>query len=441
MNRLRRPGREAVLAVLFGVLAIAGVAFLAFGGGDDSGGSSGPTAPAAVTGDLVIRDEVLSSGAYNAFTGAFLMRSGAVATAWAHVSGPAAPRCTRPNVPARCDDRGFRGAPEQFDVRQSKDQGRTWLAPFPDETVVDAQPYAYTGQPVIALKAAPGQPDGTLLRRVNGEDISQFPEFSGVPGTAFLQRRAPGAAGWTGRQILLDPARFTYNISRIHRLRDGKTLIALGGFWEVPAGQRLTSHSGAKGQWLLMESTDEGQTWHNALEVPTSASAVAPANEWDVAELSGGDLLAVMRTRDGDRAVRKQVILSKTDDTITTNTATRSDGGWKMGTPQLTPPSFPQIDGPQHPDLVSIEYGPARGGILHIADEGIEYTGDGGITWAKLTFSRGWTPHYYPNAVQAPGGNIYIFSQAGADDDYTTNLNKPVYLDVIRLVPDRELTP
>lgn len=442
MNRLRRPGREAVLAALFGVLAVAGVAFLVFGTGNGPSGPTGPVAPPVVAGELVLRDVVLSKGGYNAFTGAFLMKSGAVATAFVNVTGAAAPPCRRPEVPPRCDDRGFRGAHERFVVVESKDQGRTWTRPFPDETVVPAMPYAFTGQPVIALKAADGVAAGTLLRRVNGEDISVFPEFAGVPGTAFLQRRAPGATGWSGRQILLDPARFTYNISRIRRLRDGRTLVALGAFWEVPAGQRLKAPPGSvHAQWLLMESTDEGTTWHNAMQVPAAAAAAAPANEWDVAELYDGDLLAVMRTRDGDRAVRKQVILAKTDDTITTNTGTTSDGGWRMGTSQLTPPGFAQTDGPQHPDLVSIEYGPARGGILHIADEGIDYTADGGETWTKLTFARGWTPHYYPNAIQAPGGNIYIFSHAGADEAYTTGANKPVYADVIRLEPDRDVLP
>lgn len=441
MNRLRQSGREAILAALFGVLATAGVAFLLFGAGDDSPGPAGPVAPAVVAGELVIRDGVLSNGGYNAFTGAFLMHNGAVATAFVHVTGDAAPVCRRPGDPPRCDDRGFRGAKHQFVVVESKDQGRTWTKPLAPETVVSAMPHAYTGQPVIALKKTDSTPAGTLLRRVNGEDISLYPEFAGVPGTAFLQRRAPGAKVWTGRQIVLDPARFTYNFSRIHRLRDGRTLVALGAFWDVAAGRRLTSRAQEKGQWLLMKSTDEGQTWHNAMEVPQAAVDAAPANEWDIAELYDGNLLAVMRTGERGHPVRMQVILDKTDDTITTNTGSKSDGGWRMQTPALTPPSFAQTAGPQHPDLVNIEYGPARGGILHIADEGIHYTADGGQTWAKLTFARGWTPHYYPNAVQAPGGNIYIFSHAGSDENYTTDANKPVYADVIRLQPDRDVLP
>ncbi|MEY2516175.1 MAG: hypothetical protein QOJ89_3533, partial [bacterium] len=318
MNRLRQTGREAILAALFGVLAIAGVTFLLFGAGDGSPGPKGPVAPAVVAGELILRDGVLSNGGYNAFTGAFLMGNGAVATAFVHVTGPAAPPCRRPEDPPRCDDRGFRGAKHEFVVVESKNQGRTWTKPFPPETVVSAMPHAYTGQPVIALKKTDSTPAGTLLRRVNGEDISLYPEFAGVPGTAFLQRRAPGAKVWTGRQIVLDPTRFTYNFSRIHRLRDGKTLVALGAFWDVAAGQRLTSRAQEKGQWLLMKSTDEGQTWHNAMEVPAAAVAAAPANEWDIAELYDGNLLAVMRTKDGDKPVRKQVILDKTDDTITT---------------------------------------------------------------------------------------------------------------------------
>ncbi len=441
MNRLRRTGREAVLAALFGLLAMAAVVFLVFGSGDDSPAHDGPVAPQVVSGELLIRDFVLSSGGYNAFAGAFITGSGAVATAFVNVTGTAAAPCLRPDDPPRCDDRGFRGTKQAFVVVESKTQGRSWTKPFAPETVVSAIPSAFTGQPVIALKKTDDQPAGTLLRRVNGEDISVYPEFAGVPATAFLQRRAPAATAWSGRQILLDPKRFTYNISRIHRLRDGKTLLAVGGFWEAPAGTRLTSRAQEKGQWLLMRSTDEGASWHNVLEVPAAAVAAAPALEWDVAELDDGNLLAVMRTHDGDRPARKQVILDRTDDEITTNTGSRSDGGWRMQTPTLTPPSFPQVAAPQHPDLLSLEYGPARGGILHIADEGIYYTADDGQTWARLTFSHDWTPHYYPNAVQAPGGNIYIFSHAGADEAYRTGADKPVYADVIRLEPDREILP
>lgn len=99
MSRLRKTGREAILAALFGALAIAGVAFLLFGAGDGSPRDAGPVAPPVVAGELVIRDAVLSSGGYNAFTGAFLMPNGTVATAFVNVTGPAAAPCTRPDVP------------------------------------------------------------------------------------------------------------------------------------------------------------------------------------------------------------------------------------------------------------------------------------------------------------------------------------------------------
>jgi hypothetical protein len=437
MNRVRNAGREGVLAALFAVLAIAGIAFLVFGAGEDRPAHKGPDAPAMVSGDVVLRDKIITDGGYNDFPGAWLTpRKGGVATAFVNVTGPAAPPCAGEKQPARCDDRGFRGARHRFVVLETRNDGKSWKRPFADETLPSAMPHAYTGQPVIALRAREGTRAGTLLRRVNGEDISTFPEFKDIPGTAFLQRRAPGADRWSGQQILLDPSRFTYNISRIKRLRDGHTLVALGAFWEVPAGQRLKTPAQEAGQWLLMISTDEGDSWHNAMEVSPAVPTAAPANEWDIAELYDGGLLAVMRTH-GRPQQRKQVVLEHTDDTITTNTGTTSDGGWRMGTPILTTSDFPQVDTPQHPELLSIEHGPGRGGILHIADEAVYYTADGGDTWSKVHFPGDWSPHYYPIAVQAAFGNIYVFSQAGVDDKYTSDANKPIYMDVIRIVADR----
>jgi hypothetical protein len=438
MNRVRNVGREGVLAALFAVLAIAGLGFLVFGAGEDQPANQGPDAPARVAGDVVLRDKIISDGEYNAFAGAWLTpRRGSVATAFVHVSGPAAPPCTGNDKPARCDDRGFRGAKHRFVVLQTRNDGKSWKRPFADETLPSAMPHAYTGQPVIALRAREGTRAGTLLRRVNGEDIAGFSEFKDIPATAFLQRRAPGADRWSGQQILLDPTRYTYNISRIERLRDGRTLVALGAFWRVRAGERLKTPAQEVGEWLLMRSTDEGETWQNAMEVSPGALNAAPANEWDIAELYDGDLLAVMRTREGKRQVRKQVVLEHTDDTITTNTGSRSDGGWRMGTPILTTSDFPQVDTPQHPELLSIEHGAGRGGILHIADEAAYYTADAGDTWTKVEFPGDWSPHYYPIAVQAAFGNIYVFSQAGVDEPYTAAANKPIYVDVIRIVADR----
>ncbi|MEJ7824171.1 MAG: sialidase family protein [Solirubrobacteraceae bacterium] len=441
-NAVGNVRRETVLAVAFVALALAGVAFLV------SGGSSSPkedverlpSAPAAVTGSVTYRDKVLSDGGYNTFAGAWLMPDGAVATAFANVTGAAAPRCRRPGEPPGCDNRRFRGAEHRFAIRTSHDDGRTWTRPLPDELESSAPPHAYSGQPVIALRGREGAKAGTLLRRINGEDLDLYRRPGSVLGTAFLQRLAPGAKAWTGAQVLLDPSRFTYNLSRIKRLRDG-TLVALGAFWEVPAGQRLKTPDTEVPSWLLMASEDEGATWHSAISAPADIQQTAPANEWDVAELPDGDLLAVMRTREGPRTVRKQVVLRKTGDEITTTTGERSDGGWQMGTPRVTPPGFAQIAAPQHPELLNIEYGPAAGGILHIADEAIHYTADGGRTWSRVSFPSDWTPHYYPNSVQAPGGNIYVFSHAGGDEDYTMQVDKPVYVDLVRLAVDRDSAP
>lgn len=442
------PGRAAwpaqLLLVVLAALVVGGGSALLFSGTGDSGGIviRNPSPKGAAQATVVERDKVLSKGGYNAWAGAFVDTDrGSVMTAFVNVTGPAAPPCAQPNVPnvpEGCDDRGFRGATHRYVLLESRD-GKAWKRRKPDETLPPAAPHAVSGQAIIALRADQrGTRTGTLLRRVNGEDLARFPENT-QPGTGYLQRLAPGGKEWQGRTMLLDPERYTANISRLVRLQDGRTLLAVGAFWRVPAGGRIEDPDGAgRARWMLLRSTDEGRTWRNALAVPDAVQESAPANEWDVAELPDGDLLAVMRTRQGDRPVRKQVVLQRTSRTITTNTGTRSESGWRMGRPRLTPAGFPQVDRPQHPELVEIREGPGAGGILHIADEGVHYTGDGGRTWQPLQLG-GWTPHYYPNAVQGPDGDIYVFSHGGGDEHYEAGADKPVYVDRLRMTgPDPE---
>ena len=420
---------------MLAAIALSGALLLSREGGEAKPRAL-PSAPDSVTGRVGARDKILSSGGYNTFAGAWIdPTDGAVMTAFVNVTGPVAPPCTGAAAPARCDDRGFRGATHRFVLLESVDGGRNWSRRLPDEPLPGAIPHAYSGQPVVALREHDnGTRAGTLLRRVNGEDISVYPEFGG-PSAAYLQRLEPGATRWAGRSIMLDPARFTYNISRIQRLRDGRTLVALGAFWNAPAGERLSTPGPIRAEWLLMTSTDEGRTWRNALATPPDIDETAPAGEWDAVELPNGDLLTVMRTTDRP-GVRRQVILKRTDDTIITNTGEQTDGGFVMGSPRPTTPGFAQSEGPQHPDLLAIEHGPAAGGILHIADEAIHYTADRGSSWKRVAFNSDWTPHYYPNSVQAPNGDIFVFSHAGSDENYTAAADKPVYMDRVRLAAD-----
>lgn len=143
---------------------------------------------------------------------------------------------------------------------KSTDHGANWSVAFPNNGVADAMrtwnpavsscvdssstgsncptvhPIPFTSQANIALN------NGTIIRRVNGEDIG-YDQV--VNKTAFLQRLAPGAGQtWGPPEYVLDPTTCscTIQISRIRRLADGR-LIAMGQRWDAYPGEprRLTS--------------------------------------------------------------------------------------------------------------------------------------------------------------------------------------------------------
>ena len=116
-------------------------------------------------------------------------------------------------------------------------------------------PIRSSARPASASPRSPPRPgdgrpdDGTLLRRVNGEDICDIEPA--VKCTAYIQRLAPATSAnpnpaWSSPKYLLDPAKSTYQLSRISYLRDGR-LVATGQEWLVPAGpaHRRESRAGA----------------------------------------------------------------------------------------------------------------------------------------------------------------------------------------------------
>ncbi|WP_166380446.1 sialidase family protein [Catellatospora methionotrophica] len=259
--------------------------------------------------------------------------------------------------------------------------------------------------------------DGTLIRRVNGED---FQYDLGVQATAFLQKLAPGATAWSAPQYLLSPATYTYQISRIRRLTDGR-LIAIGQRWDAPAGSRVKS---TPAHHLIMVSADDGATWSQALTV--AAGTTAPyVNEWDVAELDSGDLIAVFRTA-GSAGLPEQALLVK------------SGSGWVMTDVSDTP-----FGHSGHPELLRT----SQGAILYIgssATDGGYAKGTwyltmaqaqaGSSSWTLLPFTSPTTTtdcaaaggstyncyaRYYPRSIQDGGnGKIIVVSHNGGDDDY-----------------------
>lgn len=350
---------------------------------------------------------------YTSFVGAWTMPDKSLMTAFAQSTGPLDPSqrtlapdwvkdaLGAPNFPAARDHWGLTNVTKFL---RSTDDGATWQSYREDPMITPGgyptiHPAPFFPQADIALS------DGTLVRRVNGEDIRYD---TTIRGTAYLQRLAPGASTWSAPQYLLDPDRYTYQLSRIRYLCDGR-LIALGERWDAPAGERTGS---TPVHWLLMVSDDEGLTWSNALTIGEGVTE-PHANEWDVAELPDGDLLAVMRTRPltgGREQVRLQALLVKHGD------------GWTM-----TDVKSPPFGHSGHPELLATR----EGAILHIAtndvegQKGIWYLSDaaaeaGSNGWKLLPFSDGAprSSFYYPRSLESRDGTVYVFSHVGGDDDY-----------------------
>lgn len=374
-------------------------------------------------------------GRYTAWLGAWLGDDGRTVThSFMQTTGPTAPYAKQ------CDGAVVSGPVMQLEsfaratsrqiIRSTSDGGEQWRTVH-DEAVLGTEPIPFTPQATIALRAdaGGGVRAGTLLRRGNGADLQQVAAYRGRPSTAFLQRLAPGATAWVdvptqfGNGVVLDPARFSYQFSRIRRLEDGR-LLALGSVG--PAGSTdFTAYRG-----LLMVSSDEGTTWSSALTVPPAA---LPLTEWDVAEIpgGGGDLLAVIRTLRDGQPIRAQARLVKGGEGTTTTTgAPNTDAGWVMEPPRQTPAQLPHSG---HPELLAARVGRASDAavIIDFATTGVHYTADAGRTWKPLPFPSGElaTSAYYPRSVQAADGTIFVFGHSGADDPYRPDLNQAIVMD------------
>jgi len=269
-------------------------------------------------------------------------------------------------------------------------------------------PQSHAAQGTIALE------DGSLLRRVNGFDLAHD---RSVPQTAYLQRLAPGARNWSPPQVLLDERRYIYQLSRIRRLRDGR-LVALGQYWRVPAGSSRARLDRAPASHLLMVSGNDGRTWRrNPVDIPRNRYVTV--NEWDVAEVPNGDLVAVFRSGRSPRsseAVRRQGLFTK------------RGRGWELT--RVSDAPFPHAG---HPELLSTR----EGVVLHIATTGIHWTADAGRTWKPVRFfspEAEYGSEYYPQSLQTRDGVIHVFGHVGSDDPYG-RVDQAIVMDTFRLVP------
>jgi photosystem II stability/assembly factor-like uncharacterized protein len=283
---------------------------------------------------------------------------------------------------------------------RSTDAGKTWK-----QVSADAFKSCMNG---ITGEAQTALADGTIVRGVWGYYLPYNPE---LPKTGYLERSTDGSKTWGKPEVLLDPKKYSAWPKRLRVLRDGR-LLAIGGVARVPANSLTRAEYNGLFEPLLMVSSDQGKTWKGPITVvPAEYRAKWGGEEFDVAELPNGDLLCVFRRADpakGGREARWQGVLRKSGDT------------WTPG--KVEPAPFPHSG---HPDVLATREGP----ILHVATSGIHWTTDAGQTWQKLDVPG---TAYYPRAVQAADGRIFVFGHVGGDNAYGS-VDQSIVMDSFRL--------
>jgi hypothetical protein len=196
----------------------------------------------------------------------------------------------------------------------------------------------------------------------------------------------------------------------VRRLRDGRLLAT--GVIRPDASRRQV------GEPLIMLSSDEGATWQpQDIRLPPPAQEPGAWNEWDSAEIAGGNLFCVFRRtdpQDRKKQVRWQGVFRCGDE------------GWTLD--GYMPAS---LEHSGHPELLATREGP----VLHIATTGVHWTADAGEHWQLLEFPGGQQPYrsrYYPRSLQTDDGRIYVVSHLGWDNAYG-QVDQSIVLDTFRL--------
>jgi hypothetical protein len=283
---------------------------------------------------------------------------------------------------------------------RSHDAGITW-------GVVSSDPFrspmnGITGDCETATRK------GTVIRGVWG---FYLPFDRDVPRTGFLQRSNDGTRTWGKPEVLLNPKQYTAWPKRIRQLRDGR-LIITGGLARVPAGSVTRVEYSRRFEPLLLVSNDEGKTWSQPLPVvPIDQREHWGGEEYDAAELPGGDLLCVFRRPDpqaSGREVRWQGLLRKR--------------GTDWLPDRAVPAPFPHSG---HPELLATR----EGVVLHVATTGLDWTADAGKAWYRLGLPGS---AYYPRSLQTSDGAIYVFGHVGGDDGFGA-VDQAIVMDRFRL--------
>src|SRR4051812_26731357 len=353
---------------------------------------------------------------YTSWVGGWAMPDGAVMICLTQATGPVrgrahADEAVLKRLGIRDGGYDFTGLDRRQVYLRSADGGAHW-------TKVGESPFGGVGASTYAGGATLALPDGAVIRRVNGWDLQGQTDGPPVPPTAYLQRSDDGCRTWRPPRVLLDPAKWLYQLSRIRRLRDGRVL-ARGQAWPVPAGSAHAEIDKVRPQLLLLASSDSCRTWRRLDVVPPAQSEPlrdVAWDEWDFAELPGGDLLCVFRRGDPDhpkREVRWQGVLEKRGE------------GWTLA--RLRPSPLPHSG---HPELLATR----EGVVLYVATTGVQWTADAGESWHALVAPGfgDYRSRYYPRSLQAADGTIYVFGHNGSDNRYG-EFDQSIDMDMFRL--------
>ena len=200
------------------------------------------------------------------------------------------------------------------------------------------------------------------------------------------------------RAYFVSPQDYRVWPTLIRRLRDG-SLVLMAGVWRRGDGPvpnaRMTK--------MMFVSKDQGRSWGKAVTLMPTEQGVC--EEGDFCELPNGDLFWVHRVEHfpgGPTATAPPGFYSDRMQSVVHRTA----GGWNPGPAARAP--FPHSG---FPAVLRVR----EGLILHLATDGIYWTGDVGKTWTRLPVPG---TAYYPQALQLRDGKIVCIGHVGSDDVY-----------------------
>jgi len=232
--------------------------------------------------------------------------------------------------------------------------------------------------------------------------------------SGYTLRSADGGQTWADRAYPLPLETWRVWPTLIRPLRDGR-LVLFAGCWrrgELTAGS-TTPRLLRK---MMFVSVDQGRSWGSPIGLMGPDRGVC--EESDFCELPNGDLFWVHRcelfpdhltdlppgaARMGPEppvsywySDRKQSLVRRQGDTFAPEEPTAAP--------------FPHSGYP-------LVLGTKEGVILHLATDGVYWTGDVGRTWQRLDMPG---TSYYPKGLQLPGGRVLVIGHVGSDDVYGT---------------------